>query len=266
MASSLTETRVVVTRSSADNAPLAAALRDRGAEVVELPLVEVVEPADGGHALRVAVDRLTDYRYVTLTSTNGVRAVAEAVGDRPWPAGVVVAPVGPVTAKLAAEAGMTVGPVPSSATVADLISEFPMNAASEICRVLAPLAELAGDSLVDGLTAKGYVVDRCEAYRTVGPSADTVAGELAEVGDGFDAVLFFSPSAVDRFVDLVPPSHRQAADGMPVHGPLAICIGPATANRAAAHERWNVMMADPHTEAGVVETLVAQSATGQRRR
>ena len=246
MATSLTGRRVVVTRSSEDNGPLATSLRSLGAEVIEVPLVKVCAPADGGRALQAAARRLTDYRYVTLTSANGVRAMVAALDGQPWPAGVVVIPVGPVTATIARDAGMSVGPVPSSATVADLVAEFPVWSGSGNRRVLAPLAELAGDTLTMGLAEKGYSVDRCEAYRTVTPEPGDLVDGLTALGDGADAVLFFSPSAVDRFVDL---GHSSVG--------LAVCIGPSTASRAAASRgRWQVVVADPHTEAGVVHALL----------
>ena len=42
---------VVVTRATDQAGSLAGALTDLGAEVIELPVVAIVEPADGGAAL-----------------------------------------------------------------------------------------------------------------------------------------------------------------------------------------------------------------------
>ncbi|MEM9656123.1 MAG: uroporphyrinogen-III synthase [Actinomycetota bacterium] len=258
--------RVVITRSPADNVSLVDALIPLGAEIIELPLVQVVEPADGGVALRAAVDQLDRYRYVVLTSVNGVRAVADALAGRPWPSGVSVVPVGPVTAEWAADVGMVVGRAPSAATVATLVEEFPRWTGAGVCQVLAPLAELAGDAVTQGLSDRGYQVDRCEAYRTVAPPAEVTEPGRALLRDGADAVLFFSPSAVDRFVDLVAAgsastgAHGPAGIGAEESGSgsvrLAVCIGPSTAARAARHDRWHVVVAEPHTEGGVVDALL----------
>lgn len=253
MSGPLSGRRIVVTRSAADNVSLVDALEPLGAEVIELPLVQVVGPADGGLALRAAIDHLDRYRYVLLTSVNGVDAVAEALGSRAWPPEVVAVPVGPVTAGRAADAGMVVGRAPSVATVATLVAEFPDWDGVGSRRILAPLAELAGNTAVVGLTARGYEVERCEAYRTVAPPHEITAEPVRTVGAGVDAVLFFSPSAVDRFVALT--SNQRGPGGGPLVR-LAVCIGPSTGARADQHGHWEVVVADPHTQAGVIDALL----------
>jgi len=49
---------IIITRSVADNAPLAADLEQLGAVVYRLPLVEVLPPLDEGRALTEAAARL----------------------------------------------------------------------------------------------------------------------------------------------------------------------------------------------------------------
>jgi uroporphyrinogen-III synthase len=112
--------------------------------------------------------------------------------------------------------------------------------------VLAPLAELAGTTVVEGLTAKGWRVDRVEAYRTVTPAA-AVGAAAAMTGHEVDLVTFFSPSAVNRWVD------RFGTGATP--GPPAVCVGPATAARAEARGLASIVVADPHTEAGVLAAV-----------
>ncbi|MEL6984746.1 MAG: uroporphyrinogen-III synthase, partial [Actinomycetota bacterium] len=121
-----------------------------------------------------------------------------------------------------------------------LAEAFPMRRPDDRGRVLAPLAELAGSTIADGLGAKGWQVDRVDAYRTTAPDDRAVIPEVDLV-----AVTFFSPSAVDRWVD------RFGVDP-----PVAVCIGPSTAERATERGFGRVGTADPHTEDGVV-ALVA---------
>lgn len=260
---------MVVTRSEADNRRLAQILSELGAAVISIPLVAVLGPEDGGRALAAAVGNLTDYRWVVLTSVNGVEAVRSAMAGTPWPPQVMVAPVGPVTATAARSAGMRVGPIPETATAAALVEAFaparldPTGDGDDgggRPRVLAPLAELAGTTVVDGLRAKGYRVDRVTAYRTAAPTDHTggtpgtgPSGVIpAEAGRDSvvdaDAVTFFAPSAVDRFVE------RFGVDGVP---PTVVCVGPSTAERAAAHGLGGVITAAPHTQPGVVDALRA---------
>ncbi len=247
---------VAVTRSIEDNRSLTDRLARLGFEVVAVPLVEVAAPTDGGRALGAAVAGLPDYDWVVLTSVNGVQSVGRVLDGRPWPAGVSVAVVGPTTAEAARSAGLPVDLVPGVATAAALVDGFPPAPSPTgpgSGRVLAPLARLADATVEQGLTAKGWRVDRVEAYRTAAPaderSPEAPDGDLHDAVDEdldhhLDAVAFFSPSVVDRWVDRFGPA-----------GAVAVCIGPSTAARARDRGLRRVVMATPHTEDGVVAAL-----------
>jgi uroporphyrinogen-III synthase len=261
--------RVIVTRSEADNKSLAGTLHQLGATVIEVPLTVVLPPQDGGVELRDAVRRLSQYRWLALTSPNGVETVAAAVAEldlTPTARSalldqVVVAPVGPTTAAAARSHGFTVADPPPEATAAALVEAFPPGPAERGDRVLAPLAELASDTVVVGLEAKGYRVDRVTAYRTAAPPTDParMAADV-ERAAGADAVTFFSPSAVDRFTDRFGGQSTDRFGGRAsvesVLPGVVVCIGPSTAARAAERGLGRVLMASPHSEAGVVEQLV----------
>lgn len=234
---------VAITRSVEDNRSLAARLEALGFQVVEVPLIEVASPSDDGRALAAALDDLAAYDWVVVTSANGVRALARAIGtdvdERRWPDGVAIAAVGPTTAHVAEAAGLPVALVPEVATAAALADAFPIRLPDDGGRVLAPLAELAGDTIVDRLGAKGWQVERVEAYRTRAPAERPAVNDV-----DLAAATFFSPSAVDRWVD-------RFGSG----APLAVCIGPSTTNRATERGFSRVVTADPHTEDGMVATL-----------
>ncbi|MEO2156388.1 MAG: uroporphyrinogen-III synthase, partial [Acidimicrobiales bacterium] len=68
---------VVVTRATDQAGSLAGALTDLGAEVIELPVVAIVEPADGGAALSAALSSADRYDWIVVTSPNGARRVAD---------------------------------------------------------------------------------------------------------------------------------------------------------------------------------------------
>lgn len=231
---------VAITRSVEDNRSLAERLERLGFVAVAIPLIDVMAPADGGRALTEALEQLADYGWVVLTSANGVRALVEAGNGRPWPGEVSVAAVGPATAAAARSAGLPVALVPDVATAVALVDTFPVaGPPPPPPRVLAPLAQLASDTVATGLEAKGWRVDRVEAYRTVAPQ------EQADRSDAVvDAAAFFSPSAVDRWVDRY---------GIGV--PLAVCVGPSTAARARDRGLARVVEATPHTEGGIVTAL-----------
>jgi uroporphyrinogen-III synthase len=234
---------VVVCRARADAELLADQLRALGARPIQVPLLATGAPADGGAALTGALAQLDGYGWLVATSANGVQAVAEALEGRAVPPGVGVAAVGPATASAFEAAGIAVDLVPAAATAADLALAFPP--ADGPVRVLAALAELASADLVTGLRSKGYTVDRVDAYRIVEPPVDPeAAAELA----GAEAVLFTSPSIVDRFVD------RFSLSAVPA---TAVCIGPRTAARARQRGVAATVVAPVHTNQGLVDALVA---------
>jgi uroporphyrinogen-III synthase len=261
---------VVVTRSPGDNRSLVDKGTRRGWHMIEVPLIEVTGPADDGSALRRAAADLGRYRWVVVTSANGVDALHRAYGaTTPWPEAVRLAAVGPTTAAAARSAGWPVDLVPDVATAAALVDAFPSPVDDVAARsVLAPLARLASPTVEDGLGAKGWLVHRVEAYDTRAP-AETPA--MADDLGSADAVCFFSPSAVDRFLDRFaesatqseaePPPAFVAADPDAGRGTVrppqwtAVVIGPATAARAAARGLTAVEVAQPHSEDGVVACL-----------
>lgn len=232
---------VAITRSVEDNRDLAGRLESLGFSVLAIPLIEVKAPADDGRALRAVLADLAAYDWVVLTSANGVRSMAEACAGAPWPDGVSVAAVGPATAAAARSAGMPVRLIPDVATASALVDRFPESSDDDRGRVLAPLAELAGDTVVAGLGAKGWRVDRVDAYRT---TADPSVAEPSAAKVDADIAAFFSPSAVDRWVE------RFGAEL-----PAAVCVGPSTAARAREAGFGRVVVADPHTEDGVLQAL-----------
>ncbi|MSV91356.1 MAG: HemD protein, partial [Actinobacteria bacterium] len=78
---SLSGRTVVITRAKAQSATLHAALVARGATVVEVAVLAIDAPADGGAALREAVAHCARYDWIVLTSPNGVDAFAAARGN-----------------------------------------------------------------------------------------------------------------------------------------------------------------------------------------
>src|SRR5947207_1640515 len=85
---------VVVTRAAEQASRLVATLAHRGATVVEVPTIVIMDAPDGGAALTDAVAHLDRYDWVVLTSTNGVQRFL-AAGGGAAPAGVRIAVVGP---------------------------------------------------------------------------------------------------------------------------------------------------------------------------
>ena len=238
---------VVVTRATDQAGALAGALIDLGAEVIELPVVAIVEPADGGAALAAALSAADRYDWIVVTSPNGARRVADLLDG---PTEARFAAVGPRTAGQLVAAGRTVDLVPGRAVAEGLLEEFPAPPRSG-GRILLARAAVARDVLPDGLVANGWEVDVVAAYRNVAPDVDPAVLARARAAD---LVTFTAESTVRRF-------HDQAGAALPVD---AACIGPISA-AAAAELGFTVMEADPHSVAGLVDAVVAWAAVSPPR-
>jgi len=239
---SLAGRTIVVTRATDQAGTLATALADRGATVVELPVVGIDDPADGGAALAAAldaaIDRRADAGWLVVTSPNGARRVADRLAGRPWPGRI--AAVGPTTAEPLLAAGHLVDLVPGRAVAEGLLEDLPAPT-TEGERVLLARAEVARDVLPDGLVDAGFAVEVVVAYRNVEPTVDPDALAAAATAD---LATFTSESTVLRFTALVGDRRPSAA----------ACIGPISA-AAARTAGYEVVEADPHSVAGLVAAV-----------
>jgi uroporphyrinogen III methyltransferase/synthase len=248
--------RVVVTRAREQAGELVTRLQAQGAATVEVPAIEIRDPADGGAALAAAVDRLGAYDWVVLTSSNGARRLLGAVRDggrdaRAF-AGARLAAIGPGTAEALAGANLAVDLVPLRFVAESLLDALPAPGATG-GRLLLVRAAVARDVLPEGLRDKGWEVDVVEAYRTEqAPLAEEQAAAVAAA----DIVTFTSSSTVDNFL--------AAMRGRPIP-PVVAAIGPITAATAREHGLAVDVEAEVHTIDGLVDALVAWAAKAPRR-
>src|SRR5581483_5169386 len=242
--------RIVVTRAREQASDLVERLHELGAATVELPVIEIGEPADGGAALREAARRVGDYDWVTFTSANAVTRFFSALGDVGADtralAGTRVAAIGPGTADALAAAGIRVDLVPERFVAESLLEAFPDGPG----RVLLPRAAVARDALPAGLSERGFTVDVVEAYRTA--IGQPVPEALAAAATAH-AVTFTSSSTVTNYLAV--------AGDVPVP-PVVACIGPITADTARAAGLTVDVVAAEHTIEGLVQALVETFGEG----
>ena len=238
--------RIVICRPREQAKPLADGLAAAGAEVVSAPVIAIVDPPDGGAALRAAMARLGRGDWLVITSPNGaVRAAAAG----PLSEGVNVAAIGPGTADRAVAAGLTVRMVPDRAIAEGLLQAFPAPDSDSDRRGLVVLARaaVARSVLPDGLRAAGWDVLDVAAYRNVGVRLSQDQRRAVAASDG---VVFTSSSTVKRLVVEV------GTDAVP---PLVVSIGPATSATAVEHGLEVTVEATDHTIDGVVAALVGHA-------
>jgi uroporphyrinogen-III synthase len=243
--------RVAVTRPREHAGRTCRALRDAGFIAVQRSLLRIeVDSA----AVADAVADIQRYDWVVLTSAEAVRSLAGVQRGSGWPAGLKAACVGPATAKAAAAAGLNVALVPTSHDGVSLAAAMTVTGMRGV-RCLWPRAEAANPGLAIALRDAGADVTDVVAYRTIphGPGAARLQRDLA-AGD-LDAVLLFSPSAVDAFV---------ARIGTAVSVVIGV-MGSTTGERARSYGLPVHVQPASHTIKALVDALHRHMTHGEKR-
>ncbi|PQZ95944.1 hypothetical protein CQ018_01220 [Arthrobacter sp. MYb227] len=250
--------RTALLLRSADRAAATIELfESRGARTAVCQLIDFQLPADTTE-LDAGLHRLLAGRYdwCVLTSVNTLSALsirATALGlELKIPEATRVAVVGEATARAVQALGTRIDFMPATdhsarGMLADwaALREGPAS-------VFAPQADIASSALRDGFVAHGWVADIVVAYNTVTAPADPTralnasgspvplelpaGGYLLTVADlpaalpGGDAIMFSSPSTVDKFLALLPDLATRLSRDQKL-----IAIGDSTAARLRKH-------------------------------
>ena len=219
--------RVVITRAALQSSELFDKLKHCGAIPVVLPLVAFA-PADDHAPLDAALRRWKQFDWVIFTSAFAVQVVAAravkfgrnlAKGGAPPD----IAVVGPATRERAEKAGFFVEHQAQTHLGVALAEELGDRVRNKY--VLLPRSDRANPDLPSALRQLGADVTEVVAYKTMRPT-DADQEAVARVARGeADAVLFFSPSAVHTFIELLG---RERVKALQTRVAMA-SIGPVTA-------------------------------------
>lgn len=240
--------RVLVTRARDRAAELTALLRQAGATVVEVPLIEVgvlAAPEEIAAAVDRLVARSTGRAWLVLHSVTAVDLVLAAVATGVL-GGLEIAVVGDTTAAALRAAGLAPVVVAPGQDAASLGGAL-LDAGAARDAALAVTAAGGRDAAINALREAGAAVEVLVAYRSV-PPAGAAPALRAALAAGCDVVTFTSGSAV---------RHCAAAlDGSAPAGVVAVCIGEPTATEARAHGWASVVTAPAPSAAGVVNAVI----------
>lgn len=280
--------RILITRNADRSEPLAAALRDLGAEPLVLPLIDF-EVAGDQHSLDVAFDALGAgaYQWLVITSTTTLQALeikaAERGTDlRHWaPGSVRIAAVGTRSRDALLAKGLHVDLLPEEdqQSAMGLLDVWPPDQGM----VFLPQADIADPALAQGIQSRGASVQAVTAYRTVdypadpgrslaarivtgggtgntgtgesglpSPAALTPATAKAQLAEGrLHAVVAASPSAVERIHSLLRP----------LGDCRLVAIGPSTAAQAESMGLPVAATANAPTTEGLVQAIIDALST-----
>ena len=255
--------RVVVTRSREQASALSKRLLALGADVVEVPAIELVKRTLT-EELASAFKSLGSNDWVVFTSANGVTnafdLLEEAGLDARALAGTKVASIGPATTAALRRKGIVADLVPER-YVAESVAEALIGAGvGEGSKVSILRAAAARDALPGLLEEAGATVDVVAVYDTVAPENNEAADRAAKLlrEGAVDAVTFTASSTVRNFCALLEErlQEDETASGL-LEGAAAISIGTITSGTLADYGIPVAAEADPFTIPGLVDALCA---------
>lgn len=261
--------RVLVTRASHQAGEVVAMLRRNGADPIQLPLIELVDPPDSAR-VQQAIRELASYDVVAFTSENGVArffcALDRAGLDARAFRSASIAAIGEGTARALERRGLRADLVPSefhgeglaSAVLGALTTRRGQPSGA---RVLVPRAQVARDVLPNSLREAGCHVDVVPVYETkraVGDRADVLRDAFAK--KSIDVVMLTSSSIADALVEALGgrDAAKQALDGV-----LLASIGAITTRTAESHGLTVGVTASTSTTEGLLEALRSHFAAAR---
>jgi uroporphyrinogen-III synthase len=245
--------RIVITRAAQQSEVLARELLAVGAVPVVLALVAFEAPEDFS-ALDAALSQMEQFDWIIFTSGQAVRAVA-ARGERlghPLSQAASqsrIAAVGPVSAEAVRQAGLPVEYVAKNHNGVALANELGERLREQ--RVLLPRSDRANPELPAALKGHGAQVTEVIAYRNLMPTA-VDKQNLGKIAAGeAEAILFFSPSAVQHFGELLGIERlRDLQDQLAI-----TAVGPVTANALRQANVERIVVAADTTAGAVLAAL-----------
>jgi len=251
--------RIVVTRTREQASQLSRQLLERGADVLEIPVIRTVPPTDRKSIADVLLE-LNSYNWLIFTSPNGVAAFFEfffkAFDDMRDIGGVRIAAVGAATAAKLQELHLKVDVMPDEYVASKIADALAKYESIENLKMLLLRAEVANKDLPKQLEKMGAIVDDAAVYKTV-PETDDRNGAAARLMEGgADWITFTSSSTVEHFnarFDLKQLAGR--------HPQLKLAsIGPETSKAIAALGLEPAVEAKQHTIDGLVKAIESSSS------
>ena len=206
--------RVLVGRARKQAGALSEGLREHGAEVLEIPFIEI-RPPRSYQPLDNALRNVADYDWLILTSVNGVEAFWARVRklrlNKRKLGRLKIAAIGPATKKAIETGGLKVDVVPEEYVAESVVRSLRDQVQGK--RVLLVRAKIARDVIPNELRAAGAHVDVVEAYETVIPAASRalLRKVMKNPRTAPTIVPFTSSSTVKNFVALLAPAKSAAA-------------------------------------------------------
>jgi uroporphyrinogen-III synthase len=230
----LSSLRVLVGRARHQASALSSGLRDLGAEVIEIPFIEIRKPRSYA-PLDAALKNLHDYDWLILTSVNGVEAAWRRLEKlrltKRQLRHLKIAAIGPATKKAIERRGLRVSVVPEQYVAESVVESLRRKVSRK--RILLARAKVARDVIPRELRKLGARVDVVEAYETVAPKSSRalLRAMFRDPRRRPNVITFTSSSTARNFAELLGSvwrGHTRPRKLIPLHGVRFASIGPVT--------------------------------------
>lgn len=242
---------LIIPRPAAQARATARAVRERGAEPLVIPVIEIAPPPDAS-PLERALSSLDSYDWVLFTSANGVERFFAALAQKKRDARAFgrakLGAIGPKTAAALTQRGLLCDVMAREFVGEGLAKE--LLARGEPGRVLLARALVARDALPELLRSGGFSVDVVPVYET--RPANAAAARLREVIEGGQAhgILFTSSSTVSETLAALGEDAARLLSRLTVAS-----IGPITSETLLKAGIAPSVSAEEYTVEGLLDAL-----------
>lgn len=256
MKSPLQGLRLWVTRPREQADGLIATLSAEGAEVLALPLLEIVPPRDPA-PLEAALARLDNYDMAVFVSPSALDAVLSRL-PAGWPETIPAAVMGPGSAQRARQQGLAKIIAPSSQFDSDGLLQLAEMQQLSGQRIVLFRGDGGRETLPETLRARGAELTIICAYHRQPPAFDADY-LLTQLSAGCDGMIVSSSEAVHYLFDVGGGAARQELQSVLYFAPHPRIV--AALNHAGAVHVALTAVGDT----GITETILNHFSPNQHR-
>ena len=199
---------IISTRALEASDTLPEIIKSSGAKLLSLPMIEIV-PSPLDIQMTEDLNNLESFDWIFFTSKNGVvnffKQLIDSKGNTTLPKTAKIAVIGLKTGLELEYYGYAPTFISEENTAEEFLNRFEAKYKPENLKILLALGNLADNTLENRLSIQN-TTHRINVYQTVKPAqADQAILEQIK-NDGYDLIIFTSPSTFNNFCTFYEPS------------------------------------------------------------
>ncbi len=246
---------IIITRAREQASSLSEKLTLLGANVIEFPTIEIVEPDDFTE-IDNAIKNLRTYNWLIFTSVNGVKLFFKRLyyhkKDVRELYNIKICAIGPKTAKTFKEFGIYPDVIPEKYQ-AEYVIESLEKEGIKGKKFLLPRAKVAREILPEKIKEKGGIIDIITVYKTVMPDINREEALHYLQNNKLDYITFTSSSTVKNFMEMFNDINIKDL----LKNVKIASIGPITSQTIAEYGLTPDIEAEKFTIEGLIEKILS---------